>query len=205
MKKTVVCNIPMKNNVEAVVYTSDDISVPASDRKVRYAINAFLEKTMSAQDEINFILLTQNDDYSCAEVNTKLFIDEISEINKNIGATLSFKKISADFSQKPSIHEQLLADIVDELAVNDHVLADITYGSKNIPIVLFCAFEFAEKFLNCEIENIIYGQASFDEQKPVNTKICDMIPLYYLNSVNSAIRCDDPKKAKQMLKVLLSL
>ena len=46
---------------------------------------------------------------------------------------------------------------------------------------------------------------NFENGKVVNTKICDMIPLYYLNSVTDTIHCDEPEKAKQMLKTLLSL
>ena len=98
-----------------------------------------------------------------------------------------------------------MAKIIDAIDVDTHIIADITYGSKDMPIVLFSAMGFAEKFLRCEIDNIIYGQANFENGKVVNTKICDMIPLYYINSVTDTIHCDEPEKAKQMLKTLLSL
>ena len=64
---------------------------------------------------------------------------------------------------------------------------------------------FGEKFFDCEIDNIVYGQATFVDGNVVNTKICDMIPLYYLNSVANMVQCSDPIKAKQMLKSLLSM
>ena len=86
-----------------------------------------------------------------------------------------------------------------------HVIADITYGPKDLPIVLFTAMNFAEKFLDCEIDNIVYGQATFVDGNAVNTKICDMIPLYYLNSVANTVQCSSPDKAKQLLKSLLSM
>ena len=102
-------------------------------------------------------------------------------------------------------HDKLLLDIVDEFEENSHITADITYGPKDLPIVLFTALNFGEKFFGCEIDNIVYGQANFVDGKPTNTKICDMIPLYYLNSVTNTVNCDSPAKAKEMLKSLLSM
>lgn len=204
MKKIVICNIPMKENVDKSVYTSNDLSLPASSRAVRFPINAFLEETMKQDDELKFVLLTKNDEYSYARKNAEDFISEIDEINKNIGAKLEFVTIDTVFSQELSIHGELMAKIVDQIDVDSHILADITYGSKDMPIVLFSAMEFAERFLRCEIDNIIYGQANFEKGNAVNTKICDMISLYGLNIVTGAIHCDEPEKARQMLKALLS-
>ena len=97
-----------------------------------------------------------------------------------------------------------MSRIVDELEDNAHILADMTYGPKDQTVVLFSALSFAEKFLGCDIDNIIYGQANFVDRKPVNTKIWDMVPLFYLNTVTNTLHCDDANKARKMLKTLLS-
>ena len=195
----------MRENVDLSVYKSDDLSLPVSDRAVRYPINTFLEKTLSPEDEIKVLLLVKKDEYSHYEKNANDFIEELRVINNDINSKMEFKIIDTNFEQKQSVHEELMAKIIDGIDVDTHILADITYGSKDMPIVLFSAMGFAEKFLRCEIDNIIYGQANFENGKVVNTKICDMIPLYYLNSVTDTIHCDEPEKAKQMLKTLLSL
>lgn len=205
MKKTIICNIPMRGNVDLSVYKSNDLSLPVSDRAVRYPINTFLEKTLSPEDEIKVLLLVKKDVYSHYEKNANDFIEELRVINNDINFKMEFKIIDTNFEQKQSVHEELMAKIIDAIDVDTHIIADITYGSKDMPIVLFSAMGFAEKFLRCEIDNIIYGQANFENGKVVNTKICDMIPLYYLNSVTDTIHCDEPEKAKQMLKTLLSL
>ena len=96
-------------------------------------------------------------------------------------------------------------DIVNELEDNAHITADITYGPKDLPIVLFTALNFAEKYFNCDIDNIVYGQAHFVDGKPTKTTICDMVPLYYLNSVANSVQCDSSEKAKEALKTLLSI
>lgn len=121
------------------------------------------------------------------------------------GAKFEYTIIGTDFKETQVIHDSLLLSIVDELEEKAHIIADITYGPKDLPIVLFTAMNFGEKFFDCEIDNIVYGQATFVDGNVVNTKICDMIPLYYLNSVANMVQCSDPIKAKQMLKSLLSM
>ena len=59
MKKTIICSISMKENNDQVVYSSKDKSLPVSERKVRYPICAFLEKTMESDDELEVIILVK--------------------------------------------------------------------------------------------------------------------------------------------------
>lgn len=205
MKKTIICNIPMKENVDQVLYSSDDKSIPVADKKVRYPICAFLEKTMTAEDELKVIILVKKDSYGHYNRNTELFKEELAEANANIDASIEYTVIDTDFEEARSVHEQLMGKIVDEFSAGSHILVDTTYGPKDLPIVIFAALNFAEKFLDCTVDNIVYGQASFVDGQAVDTKICDMIPLYCLGSITNTIHCTEPEKAKSMLKALLSL
>lgn len=205
MKKTVICNIPMKERIDKVLYTSDDASLPVAERMVSFPICAFLEKTLSTDDELDVIILVKKNRYVHYEKNVKLLKTELMAANVNIGATINYCEIDTDFEQTKSVHEQLMGQIIDALSVGSHILVDMTYGPKDLPIVIFSALNFAEKFLDCTVDNIVYGQASFVNGQPVDTKICDMIPLYCLGSVTNMIRCDEPEKARSMLKALLAL
>ena len=205
MKKTIICGIPMKKVIDEVVYRSDDKSIPSADRAVRYPVNAFLEETLKPSDELKIILLVKQDPHGSHEHNIGLFKEELANANASIGAKVSYSVIDTDFSQSKSVHEHLMGRLVDEFDIGAHVIADTTYGPKDLPIVIFTALNFAEKFLKCEIDNIIYGQASFVDGHAVDTKLCDMIPLYYLGSITNTIHCIEPEKAKSMLKALLSI
>ncbi len=205
MKKTVICNIPMKERVDLSVYTSDDKSLPVADKKVRYPINAFLQKTITREDELKVILLVKKDRYGHFEKNTEDFCKELEVANSEIGAVIDFVIIDTEFEESKTVHEKLMGKIVDELEIGAHVISDVTYGPKDLLVVLFTALNFAEKFLNCTVDNIVYGQASFVDGQAVDTKICDMVPLYCLGSITSTIRCNQPEKAKNMLRALLSL
>lgn len=203
MNKTVICNIPMKEKVDLVVYTSDDKSIPASDRPVRYPINSFLEKTLKPEDQLKVILVAKNDTYSYAAQNTEAFKRELEVANENAQAKIEYVLINTDFSEERIVHEKLIGQLIDEIDEGTHILVDMTYGPKDLPIVIFTALNFAEKFLDCSIDNILYGQASFENGHALNTKLCDMSPLYYLGSLVHTIKAVKPSKS--LLKTLLSL
>lgn len=205
MKKILFCNIPMTLKVSKCVYESDDCSVPVAQTSVYYPVSAFLQKTLSYQDEVKAILLVKKDKLGQYKKNLTGCIEELLAVAETTGAKIDYKIIYTEFSETQATHDNLLLSIVDEIEEATHIIADITYGPKDLPIVLFTAMNFAEKFLDCEIDNIVYGQATFVDGNAVNTKICDMIPLYYLNSVTNTIQCSSPDKAKQMLKSLLSM
>lgn len=205
MKKVIICNIPMRENVAKAVYTSNDRSLPVSEKAFRYPILSFLSQTLTKDDELKVILLIKKDDHEFYEKNTDDFKMELSEVLNETGAKAGYAIIDTDFSQDRETYEQLMVSLADEIEVGSHILADTTYGPKDLPIVVFSTLTFAENYLHCEVENIIYGQAEFENNRVVKTKICDMSPLYYLSSVSNTIKCDDPVKAKQMLRALLAL
>lgn len=205
MKKIIICNIPMREHIANTVYLSDDRSLPVSDKPYRYPINSMLSQIVNTEDELKIILLIKKDGNTFYEKNTQDYKQEIEDICKTTGAKTEFVSIDTAFSQEKENHEQLMKRLVDEIDVGAHIMVDITYGPKDLPIVIFSALNFAEKFLNCEIDNIVYGQAAFKDDKVVGSTICDMIPLYCLSSVTNTIKCDNPEKARQMLESLLEL
>lgn len=205
MKKIIICNIPMREYIANTVYLSEDRSLPVSDKPYRYPINSLLSQTVNVEDELKIILLIKKDGNTFYENNTADYKQEIEDICRTTGAKAEFISIDTAFSQEKENHEQLMKRLVDEIDTGAHIMVDITYGPKDLPIVIFSALNFAEKFLKCEIDNIVYGQAVFKDDKVVGSTICDMIPLYCLGSVTNTIKCDEPEKARQMLGSLLEL
>ncbi len=205
MKKTIICSIPMKEDVAEIVCRSEDRSLPVSDKPYRYPVNSFLSQTVTKEDELKYILLIKDDGKPYYKKNAEYCRNEIEKICKDTGAKAEFSEIVSTFSQEKDNHEQLMSRIVDEIEFGAHIMTDITYGPKDLPIVVFYALSFAEKFLKCSIDNIVYGQAEYEDNKVVDSRICDMIPLYCLNSVTNIINEEDPQKARQILKTLLSM
>ena len=205
MKKVIICSIPMRESVEKTEYISNDLSLPVSGQACRYPVNSFLSQTVEEGDELKVILLIKKDGNTYYEKNMLLFRQELEEMCGDVSIRAEYVLIDTDFDQQKETHEQLMGRLVDEIEVGAHIISDITYGPKDLPVIIFLALNFAEKYLQCEIDNILYGKAEFKDHKVIRSEICDMIPLYCLSSVTSTIRCDEPEKARKMLKSLLSI
>jgi hypothetical protein len=152
MKKTIICNIPMKARIDKSVYISEDKSIPASGRKVSFPVNAFIEAAITEGAELKVILLAKDDEFSSAEANIALFKNELAEIATERGISVSYAVINTAFSQDKTVHEQLMGKLIDELEEGSQLIADITYGPKDLPIIEFTALSFAENFLDARLK-----------------------------------------------------
>ena len=207
MRKIVFCNVAMADpdRNPKCVYVCEDRAVSVSDRAVRYPVNALLANTIAGGDSVKVVLIAKKDVRRYYKKNVLSFMEELRSLTDGREAQIDYRIIESDFSEERKTHEDLLLQIVDELEENAHIVADVTYGPKDLPLVLFMSLNFAERFFNCEIDNIVYGKADFVDGRPVNTIFCDMGPLYYLNSIANTVQCDSSESAKKMLKSLLSI
>ena len=71
MKKTLICSVPMKNKstIKKTKLSSEDCSLKVSDREVRYAVSALLDKNINKDDEIKVILLVKKDGQKAYQEN----------------------------------------------------------------------------------------------------------------------------------------
>ena len=204
MERLLLCNIPFTARKNKEIYKSQDPSLPTTGEAVMYPINSYLGATLSPEDKIKAILIAKQGMNDCYEKNIQICKEELEEISNRTGASFDVSVIYTPFVENRETHNKLLMDLVDSIPEASRISVDMTYGPKDLVIVLFTALHFAANYLDCDIDNIMYGQSDFDENgKPVNTRLCEMSPLYYLESIISNVRCDDPDKAKKMLKALL--
>lgn len=203
MKRTLICNIKIFGAVEKTVYESTDRYLPASDTAVRYPSTAAYEKILKSGDELFVIIVAKKAGLGTTEENILQYKEELAALSKQTGADITSEVLFSDYDESAATHNDLLLQMVSLLTPDSEVTLDMTFGSKDLPIVEFAALTFAERYLNCNIGEIMYGQAEFSDGKPVNTKIWEMGSLYYINSIISRVSCDDPEKAKHMLEVLL--
>ena len=209
MEKIVFTNIPMTKKLHALKYSIDGNSEIDYDGKVVFPINAVLAKTLKKDETVTVVLLKKLDVEGNSDINVGEFMKELNSINGRIGASIDYKIIYTTFEEDKDTHETLLRRMIDTIKDNAVIYADMTYGPKSLPIVLFSVLNFAEKFLNCNIKNIVYGKVNFvsnekGESLPSNPVLCDMTPLYYLNSVTNSMECKNGEEARKMLDNLLS-
>lgn len=205
MKRTIIVNIPMTINAKKSVYVSNDKSLPASEKAFTYPVLSYLEKTLTKDDEIRFVLIVQKSDVSKYEYFLEVFKGEMKEINY-FEIPVEYVVISSEFEETRYVHEALMGQIINNVEDGSNLIADITFGSKDVPIVEFAALNFLVDHLSCKLEHILYGQALFGENNEVlNTKLCDLAPLFSLSSLTSSLQNISGDKARNMLGTLISL
>lgn len=200
----------MTKKLHALKYSIDGNSEIDYDGKVVFPINAVLAKTLKKGEMVTVVMLKKLDVEGNSDINVGEFMKELNSINRKIGASIDYKIIDTAFEEDKDTHETLLRRMIDTIKDNSVIYADMTYGPKSLPIVLFSVLNFAEKFFNGNIKNIVYGKVNFvsnekGESLPRNPVLCDMTPLYYLNSVTNSMECKNGEEAKKMLDNLLNL
>ena len=210
MKRIVFVDIPMKKKLDKHLYAAECGSSVTYDREVIFPINAVLAGTINKDEDIKVVLLKKLDAEGNSDIHSGEFMKELNSINRDIGARISYEIVDTPFEETREIHESLLRRMIAQIENGAAVYADITYGPKPLPIILFCVLNFAEKFFNCDIKNIVYGKVDFITLPDGNTRtenpvLFDVTPLYYLNSVINAIECKSSEEALKMLDALLAL
>ena len=206
MKKIIFCDIPMKKNMNAMVYADTGNTNCNYSKEVMFPINAILAESLKKDDEVRVILLRTQDKAGNSGRNSGLFMQELDAINSEIGAKISYETLDSEFKETKDIHEKRLQEMLDKIEEHTEIYADITYGPKPLPMILMCVLSFAEKFLNCDVKSVVYGKVDFDDNnKPCNPELYDVTSLYYLNNLTSSMVADNGKDARQSLNEFFSL
>lgn len=205
MKKIIFCDIPMKSNLKAMIYKGTGNVNSNYEKPVIYPINAVLADTLSNQDELKVILLKTENSIKNSQKNSDLFIQELDSINLKIGAKISYKILEFEFKETKNNHELRLKQLIDTIEDGTQLFADITFGPKPLPMILMCAFSFAEKFLNCDVKTIIYGKVNFTNENISNPELFDVTSLYYMNNLTNSMIAKNGNEARKMLEDFFSL
>lgn len=208
MKKIVFCNLRMQERHEALQYKVSGNSTIEFDGEVIFPINGVLARTLKKDDKIKVVLLKKDDPNGWGGKSAGFYMAELDKINSGIGAKIEYKIISTPHDESREVQEKLLKEMVGELCEGAAIYADMTYGAKSLPLLQFSALNFAEKFFNSEIKNIVYGKVDFacnekGEQVPVNPELFDMTALFYLNSLANTMECKNGEAAKKLLDTIL--
>lgn len=172
--------------------------------EVYYAINAVLAKSLKDNDDVKIILLETKAGDKAGSKNAQLFMDELNEINEKIKAKISYEIIPFDFITGKNGFKELYLKLIKNLEPGAELYSDITFGPKALPLLIFAAMQFGEKFFDCSIGNVIYLKNEFKNGQVVENSqlVCDYTSLYLLNSFTNAIESDSGSKAVDTVEKL---
>ena len=203
MKKIVFVTLMMADDMHKRHYPVDGNSFIEYSGEVYYAINAVLAKTLKAGDDIKIVLIETKAGDDAGAKNAQLFMNELNEIN-TCGASITYEVIPSSFLETKDNFKGLYKKLLKILENDAEISADITFGPKALPLMIFSAMQFAEKFFDCSIGNVIYLKSEFkngkvDEKSQV---ICDYTPLYMLNSFTNTIESSSGERAVAAIEAL---
>lgn len=210
MKKIIFINVPISTNPDPVQYKVIGNKNLEFSGKVMSPINSILAKTLKKEDDVKIVYVKEQQKEQNDKHFEKTMQEELNNINKNIGAKIEYKVICKAFEETQESHGELLETLIDELEENAEVSADITYGAKPLPFIIFNVLTFAAKLCNADITNVIYGKVEFVKQPDGSTKkenptIFDLSQLYYLNSISSTIKCKNMSEAREIIKKIINI
>jgi hypothetical protein len=204
--KTVIIIVPMKppHEVKSLQYPVDGNKAIEYKKPVHCPIDGILAKTLKKDEQVKvFYILTKGETSEC-EQNKKAFIEELENINKDIGAILSYDSLEIDFEPTKKTYNKIIIDLAEKIPDNAEIYVDTTFGFKAIPLSLFCALRFVEEFREANIQYIIYGKVEFDKETrkplPESAMLYDITSLYYLFKLMGTMGASNAEDALKTLK-----
>ena len=201
--KIVIITAPMMQpeRIKAIQYPVDGNKSIEYENPVRSPINGILAKTLKKDDEVKIIYIMTTGKNSNCEQNKTAFINELENINKDIGAVFSYDTVVIPFEATKQTYNKLITDLTEKIPDNAEIYTDITYGFKPEILSLFCALRFVEEFRNAIVQYIVYGKAEFNKESDIeNPKLYDITSLYYLFKLMGTMGAGNAETATETLK-----
>ena len=154
MKKIVFVTLMMADDMHKRHFPVDGNSFIEYPGETYYAINSVLAQTMKADDEIKFVLIQTRGGDNAGPQNIARFQEEIETLN-TCGANLSYEVIASEFVENKDKFKTLYTKLIKTLENEAELYADITFGPKSLPLLVFSTMQFGEKFFDCSVGNVI--------------------------------------------------
>lgn len=183
MKKTLIYVTPFRWKAYDRKYIPDFQTETYSNEKVLFPMNGIIKSEISHEDDVNVIFVQTIDDNKVRD--TDIFVsrgkEEISSLLKDECNSLTFKTVQVRFNSASSDIINLYKAVCGEIEEGSVCYADVTFGEKYIMMLIFCVLNYAEKYLGCEVAQLLYGRFDGDDNKDAH--LIEFTPLYLLNSL----------------------
>lgn len=208
IEKKVKTVIVEANQTYASYYKTlaDEKNVVIGNNCVYYPSNAYLKMNIFDETEIHAIVIAENRVKSYTKTYINEFtdmIDSINDIDNSSNLKFQYDLINYSLSDKDYIYD-VINQCVDLIDNKSKIVVDTSVMSKNIFLAIIYILNFAEKFLNCQVERIIDRVS--DTSDISYDFITDITNLYDISSVIELMDTSkyNSKSAKKILKQLIS-
>ena len=185
MRKVFISTVSLQN-VKSFKYKSD---VYPESAITAYPITIPFENNCSKGDDVVMLtIVTHTEEKNISEDNYIRFSNQIKELAEKIGVNVELLEIPMSPVIQQGSAQKLYKNLISALNDDDEIYADITYGFKYTPIVIFAALNYAyQTKTGVDIQEICYGNL-FDgtpvKQEP-KPELFDVTSLFYMNSISN--------------------
>ena len=185
MRKVFLSTVSLQN-VRAFKYKSE---IYPESSPTAYPITIPLENNCGKGDKVVMLtIVTHTEEKNISEDNYKNFCHQVRGIAGELEAEVEFVEIPMTPGVRQDSPNKLYKSIISALQDDDEIYADITYGFKYNPIVIFAALNYTYQTKSgVDIQEICYGNL-YDgtpvKQEP-KPELFDVTSLFYMNSISN--------------------
>lgn len=184
MRKVFLSTVPMQI-VNQFIYASDEYKTSSL---TAFPITILLENNCQEGDEVTLLtIVTESEGGNIASENYIKFCEHVRAIAKAKRVNVELVKIPMSARSNSESHRKLYKALLNELKSGDEIHADITYGFKSTPIVIFAALNQSYQLNdNVDVAEIMYGNL-YNGSSEKTPELFDVTSLFYLNSLSGVL------------------
>ena len=198
-----IMTIPMQApaNLHKIRYISMGGKELESEYETCYPVFTALDNVVAAGEKVKLTLIVV--DHDNARGNLASFLEELKDFVGTHKFTYGIQKLETPYDESTDTHLELFGKIIDSIAPGDEITADITYGSKPMPMIISMALSYAKNNISdTDIQRIIYGRYDFVHNKAY---VHDVTALFYMNSVVEKLGHTRAENPGSIIRTMLEL
>lgn len=173
-----------------------------SDVELETAFPMLLPIRLTAEqgDTVNVtLIITENSEGTRSNFLTLMM--ELKKLAQETGFRYELTEIRITGEEAPRKQKRVFEALIETIGDDEEIFADITFGNKALPLVIFTALSYGYKLRrNTEIKTVFYAELEYDEPK-----LHDISTLFHMESVIHSVSRSVPDEPLSIIKRILNM
>lgn len=212
MKKFITTIPPMQRpkNLSDGIYTAVNNERLFCDFETCFPVLPLIKGYSDEGEEVEIITVFTDDPERCTDNESGIDISKTNydrfkeHLNKYL-SDINYKinEITIKYDESVEAHLHTFTKIIEQINEGDTVFADITFGTKPLPIIEIMALNYALRVKkNVQVECLSYGAKNFNTGK---LGVFDVTSLLYMDEIINNMAKMNVENPLEMIKDILKL
>lgn len=171
-----------------------------TERETSFPIILPISQTAQRDELINItLLISENSPVSSA--NFLRLMTELKELAGDIGFRYDLTEIRIAGEENPEKQNRVFEALIETLGDGESIYADITFGHKVIPLIIFTALSFCYKLCSDTQVNAVFYADGVGE----TAELHDISKLFFMESVIHSVSQSVPDDPLSIIKRILNM